>query len=116
LSNTAPGASTASFAVTRSAAGCADDATSDGTDNKARPAKANLEQFLMQAGEEPGFMPIESPRVDLLGESSGLPPAGLARLDWAGPAWQSHWSRLLGATLSTGAKAIYERTNGVCPT
>ena len=32
--------------------------------DEAQPAKINLEQFLMQAGEEPGFEPIEEPRTD----------------------------------------------------
>ena len=65
-------------------AGCGDEATSEGADNEARPAKADVEQFLMQAGEEPGFMPVGSPQVDSRGESSGLPPAGLARLRRSG--------------------------------
>jgi hypothetical protein len=32
--------------------------------DEAQPAKVNLERFLMQAGEEPGFEPIEEPRTD----------------------------------------------------
>ena len=31
---------------------------------KAQPAKVDVERFLMQAGEEPGFDPIEEPRTD----------------------------------------------------
>jgi hypothetical protein len=60
------------------AAGCGDDSKSDAA--KPQPAKANLEQFLMQAGEEPGFDPIESARVDSGVESLGLTAAGTARL------------------------------------
>ena len=44
------------------AAGCGDNSNPDAA--KTQPAKTNLEQFLMQAGEEPGFDPIESARVD----------------------------------------------------
>jgi hypothetical protein len=32
--------------------------------DEAQPAKVNLERFLMQAGEEPGFEPVEEPRMD----------------------------------------------------
>ena len=31
---------------------------------RAQPAKVNVERFLMQAGEEPGFDPIDEPRTD----------------------------------------------------
>lgn len=65
------------------AAGCGDDAPRDVADAKARPAKAyakvNLEPFLMRAGEEPGFKPIESPRVDPSVEAFGMSPAGVKR-------------------------------------
>ena len=46
------------------AAGCGDDATSSPAAAKAQPAKVDVERFLMQAGEEPGFDPIEEPRTD----------------------------------------------------
>jgi hypothetical protein len=64
------------------AAGCDDDSKPDAT--KPQPAKANLEQFLMQAGEEPGFDPVESARVDSGVESLGLTAAGTARLRRSG--------------------------------
>ena len=50
-------------------AACGDDngeeggTTAAGSD-EAQPAKVNVERFLMQAGEEPGFEPIEEPRTD----------------------------------------------------
>lgn len=66
------------------AAGCGDDITRDVADAKPRPAKVNLERFLMQPGEEPGFKPIESPRVDSAVEPFGLPPAGVKRLRRSG--------------------------------
>ena len=46
------------------AAGCGDDATRSPAAAKAQPAKVDVERFLMQAGEEPGFDPIEEPRTD----------------------------------------------------
>ena len=46
------------------AAGCGDDATRDPAAAKAQPAKVDVERFLMQAGEEPGFDPVEAPRTD----------------------------------------------------
>ena len=46
------------------AAGCGDDATPNPAAAKAQPAKVDVERFLMQAGEEPGFDPIEEPRTD----------------------------------------------------
>jgi len=64
------------------AAGCGDDSKPDAAEPQ--PAKANLEQFLMQAGEEPGFDLIESARVDSGVESLGLTAAGIARLRRSG--------------------------------
>ena len=64
------------------AAGCGDDSKPDAA--KPQPAKTNLEQFLMQAGEEPGFDPIESARVDSGVEAMGLTAAGIARLRRSG--------------------------------
>ena len=66
------------------AAGCGDDATPDAADAKPRPAQVNLERFLLQPGEEPGFKPAESPRVDSSVEAFGLPPAGVKRLRESG--------------------------------
>ena len=39
-------------------------ATTAAESNEAQPAKVDLERFLMQAGEEPGFEPVEEPRTD----------------------------------------------------
>jgi len=64
------------------AAGCGEDSKPEAA--KPRPATANLEQFLMQAGEEPGFDPIESAHVDSGMESLGLTAAGTARLRRSG--------------------------------
>jgi len=48
-------------------AACGDDdgdgATAAGSDEP-KPAKVNVERFLMQAGEMPGFEPVEEPRTD----------------------------------------------------
>jgi hypothetical protein len=50
-------------------AACGDDNGDEGgttaaESDEAQPAKGNLERFLMQAGEEPGFEPIDEPRTD----------------------------------------------------
>jgi hypothetical protein len=50
----------------------------------AADATPRLERFLMQAGEMPGFDPIESPGVDSSAESSGYPPDGVERLRRSG--------------------------------
>jgi hypothetical protein len=39
-------------------------ATTAAESDEAPPAKVNVERLLMQAGEEPGFEPIEDPRTD----------------------------------------------------
>ncbi len=39
-------------------------ATTAAESDEAQPAKVNLERFLMQAGEEPGFEPVEEPRTE----------------------------------------------------
>jgi hypothetical protein len=46
------------------ATGCGDDSTPAATKAKSRPAKIDLEPFLLRDGEEPGFKRIESPRTD----------------------------------------------------
>src|SRR5919109_1996690 len=50
-------------------AACGDDNGEEGgttaaESDEAQLAKVNLERFLMQDGEEPGFEPIEEPRTD----------------------------------------------------
>ncbi|HZO60150.1 MAG TPA: hypothetical protein VFB51_10700 [Solirubrobacterales bacterium] len=42
----------------------AQDVETTATTAAAQPAKADLERVLMQAGEEPGFEPVEEPRTD----------------------------------------------------
>lgn len=66
------------------AAGCGDEAKRDAAHAKPQAAKVNLEQFLMQAGEEPGFTPVELPRVDSALDSFGLSAAGVERLRRSG--------------------------------
>lgn len=46
------------------AAGCGEDGTRDAAAVKTQPVKVNLEPFLMQADEEPGFDPIDGPRTE----------------------------------------------------
>ena len=46
------------------AGGCGDDATPDVAKAKPQPAKVNVEQFLMQDGEEPGFETSYGPLTD----------------------------------------------------
>jgi hypothetical protein len=65
------------------AAGCGDDAAREPAQTKPRPAKVNLERFLLQPGEEPGYKPIESPRVESALEF-GLPAAEAQQLRRSG--------------------------------
>ncbi len=97
----------------RFAAGCG----GNSKPNVARPqqVKGNPEQFVMQAGEEPGFNPIESPRVDSGAESLGLTAAGTARLRQSGFLLGNEGEGSFVELLSAGAMAIYVRTNGECP-
>jgi hypothetical protein len=46
-------------------------ATTDAESDEAQPAKVNLERFLMQAGEEPGFEPIDEEPLTAIGEELG---------------------------------------------
>jgi hypothetical protein len=64
------------------AAGCGGDAKPDAA--LPQPAEVNLEELLMQAGDEPGFHPVESARVDSGVEALGLTAAGAARLRRSG--------------------------------
>ena len=68
------------------AAGCGDDETRDPTAAKAQPAKVDVERFLMQAGEEPGFDPVEAPRTDHGAQAlaGGFAPEEVERLRRAG--------------------------------
>ena len=60
------------------AAGCGEDAQRDvAKPAKPRPAKVNVEQFLMQTGEVPGFKPVGPPTTDSVVESFGMTPAGI---------------------------------------
>ena len=43
------------------AAGCGDDAPRDAAAAKPQPAKVDVERFLMQDGEEPGFESADRP-------------------------------------------------------
>jgi hypothetical protein len=61
-------------------------ATTAAESDEAPPAKVNLERFLMQAGEEPGFEPIEEPRTDhgVQSLAGGFPADEVERLRRAG--------------------------------
>ena len=67
-------------------AGCGDDAPREPAAPKAKPAKVNVEPFLMQAGEEPGFDPVEEPRTDrgVQALAGGFSAGDLERLRRAG--------------------------------
>jgi hypothetical protein len=60
-------------------------ATAAGSD-EAPPAEVNVERFLMQAGEEPGFEPVGDPRTDRGVQSlvGGYAPEEVERLRRAG--------------------------------
>ena len=75
-------------------AACGDDDRDEGTttaakSDEAQPAKVNLERFLMRAGEEPGFEPVEEPRTEHGVQS--LPPAGIPPTRWSGCAAQGSY-------------------------
>ena len=68
-------------------AACGDDGgTTAAEREEAPPAKVNVERFLMQAGEEPGFEPIEEPRTDhgVQSLAGGFPANDVERLRRAG--------------------------------
>lgn len=77
------------------AAGCGDDSTSDATKAtsqpakaKSQPAKTDLERFLLQDGEEPGFKRIGAPRtetgVEAFVQGGDVPDDAAQRLRRAG--------------------------------
>ena len=61
-------------------------ATTAAESDEAQPAKGKPERFLMQAGEEPGFEPIEEPRTDhgVRSLAGGFPADEVERLRRAG--------------------------------
>jgi hypothetical protein len=70
------------------ATGCGDDSPYGATKAKSPPAKIDLEQFLLQDGEEPGFKRVEAPRtetgVEAFVQGGDVPDDAAQRLRRAG--------------------------------